>query len=885
MALWRRMVNVFRGERLNRELDEEMEAHIAEAIAQGRDPVESRRVFGSAMRHREESRDAKLIGWLDSLRSDAIFGLRQLNKNRLTSVAAILSLALAMGACTSAFRLIDAMLLRPLPVANPERLYVLGRKGIDPGGHRRVSDFFEYPLFRQMRPAVKGKAELLAISGTSRVDVTYRSDEDEEKANFQFVSGWMFEAFGLRPALGRLLTEGDDLEPNAHAYAVLSYDYWTNRFGRDASVVGRSFRMGTDLYQIVGVAPKGFLGTETGSAADIFVPTMMYPGVSHSDWSWFRTFVKLNEGIAPELVRDALAGPVHAFDAERAKGFGGTMPPSRIQDFLNQTIVLEPAAAGVSWLQHETRDSLKALGILVAFLLLIACVNVANLMTAQAAARAREMALRISIGAGRWRLVQLVLVESAWLALFASLLGALFAWWSAPFVVAHINPPDDPVRLALPADWRVLGFGAALTAGVILLFGLIPALQASGTDPIRTLKSGGEGTARWRLTYGLTAVQVAFCFLVLFAAGLFVATFRRLAHQDVGFSAERVLTLDVVAKEAQPAVKWQQMADGLRAVPGVESAALAGWPLLSGMGWNGFICINDGPPSPDLAYFLDVSPGWMDTMKVRWIEGRDFRRDDGSQIVGIVTQSFAKRYFNGENPLGKWFEKTQGSGELPRIQIVGVVGDVRYRNLREPITPTVFVPFQSFDAKGANRPQKRWTFFVRTRSANSAAATSLLRQELAGAGSGFYISSIRTQEEINDANTVRERLLAMLAVFFAGVAVVLAGVGLYGVLHYSVLRRRREIGIRMAIGARGSGIARLVTVEIFSMVAFGAIAGLGLGMASARFAESLFYRVKATDWTMITFPWAVVMLTALVAAVAPVIRAVRIDPVEMLRVE
>ena len=885
MSLWSRILNVFRSGGVNHEIDEELEAHIQEAIERGRDPVEVRRAFGSTLRHREQSRDVRLVAWLDSLRADFVFGWRQLWKTKTASAAAVLSLALAMGSCIAAFRLIDAMLLRPLPIANPERLYVFGRLGVDPGGHFRVSDSCEYPLFREMRTALKGKAELIAISAADRVDLTYQSEAEIEKAHLQYVSGWMFQAFGLKPALGRLLMEADDLEPGKNPDAVLSYGYWTNRFGQDLNVVGRTFRQGTNLYQIVGVAPQGFLGTETGSAADIFVPMMMHPGVTHSDWSWFRAYVKLNEGIAPEPVRDALAGPMHAFDEERSKSFGGTMPARRIQDFLNQKVVLEPAAAGVSWLQHETRDSLKVLGVLVVFLLLIACANVANLTAAQAAARAREMALRISIGAGRWRLVQLVLVQSACLALMASALGGLFAWWAAPVVVARINPADDPVRLALPADWRVVGFAGVLTAAVILLFGLIPALQASATDPIRALKGGESACARRRLMYGLTAAQVAFCFLVLFAAGMFVATFERLAHQPVGFSAERVLTLDVVAKDAQPAVKWQQLADQLQAVPGVERAALGGWPLLSGMGWNGFICINDGPPSQDLAYFLNVSPGWIDTMKIRWIEGRDFRRDDALPIVGVVTESFAKRYFDGQDPLGKWFEKTQGDGQRPHVQIVGVVSDVHYRNLREPVTPTVFVPFQSFDARGASLPQKRWTLFVRTFSANSAAMASSLRKEISSAGANYYVSSIRGQEEINAANTVHERLLAILAQFFAGVAVLLAGIGLYGVLHYAVLQRRREIGIRIAIGAQAGRIAKLVTMEVFSMVILGAVVGLTLGMVSARAVESLLFKVKATDWTMIAFPWLMMLTTATLAGVAPVIKAVRIDPVEMLRAE
>lgn len=886
MGLLRRVANVFRRERVNRELDEEMAAHIEEAMEQGRDADEVRKAFGSQMRHREASHDFRVIGWLDSLRADAVFGWRQLKKNKVSSAAAVLSLALTVGACTSAFRLIDAMLLRPLPVTNPERLYVLGRQGIDPGGHFRISDSLEYPLFRQMRPALKGRAELIAVSGAERVDLTYKSDEEMERANLQYVSGWMFDAFGLKPALGRLLQESDDLEPGAHPYAVLSYDYWTHRFGQDPSVIGRTLQMGVDLYQVVGVAPKPFLGTETGLATDIFVPTMMNPGVSHSDMSWFRAYVKLNAGVAPDPVRDELSGMVRAFDAERAKGFGGTMPPKMIQAFLNQTVVLQPAAAGVSWLQHQSRDALVALGILVAFLLLIACANVANLMTAQAAARSREMALRISIGAGRRRLVQLVLIESAWLAALASAIGALFAWWAAPFVVSRINPPDNPAHLALPADWRVLGFGVALTLGVILLFGLIPALQASGTQPISALKGGESPRARRRLTHALTAVQVAFCFLVLFVAGMFVATFERLAHQDVGFSAERVLTLDVVAKKEQSPAKWQQAADQLKTLPGVEMSALAGWPLLAGNGWNGFIRINNGPPSPDLAYFLRVSPGWIDTMKIQWIEGEDFRPNDTFPGVGIVTESFAKRYFGDENPIGKWFQKTEGDPQShPRVRIVAVVRDVRYRNLREPITPTVFVPFQSVDENGAGQPWKQATIFVRTSGSNVAAVASLLRREIPGVSPEFRVSRIRTQLEINEANTVRERLLAMLATFFSVVAIVLAGVGLYGVLHYSVLQRQHEIGIRIAVGAQGRRIVGLVTAQIFFMVVVGATTGLALGIVSARFVESLLYQVKATDWTMMALPWCLMVVTALAAAAVPVLRAVRIDPASLLRAE
>src|SRR5579863_5719881 len=468
MSLWSRIANVIRGNRINREIDEELQSHIEEAIEQGRDPGEARRALGSALSLREASRDVRLLPWLDSLRADAVFGWRQLMKRKVTSAAAILSLALGIGACTSAFRLIDALLLRPLPVASPERLYALARQGdslVD--GKPSSFDGWAYPVFRLMRDAVKDQAELIAISYAQRMDLTYKSDQEMEKAYLQYVSGSMFGAFGLRPALGRLLTANDDRKPGAHPYAVLSFDYWSRRFGRDPKVIGRTFRMGDRLFEIVGVGPEPFTGTETGTVTGIFVPTMMHPGATRDDWTWLRTLAVTKPGVSLEPLRAKLDAISRAFEYERAKGFTG-MPKKSIDRFLAQTVMLEPAAAGVSGLQSDYRQSLASLGVLVSLVLLIACANVANLMTAQAAARAREMALRVSIGAGRWRLVQLVLVEAAWIGVMAAGVGFGLAWWSAPFIVSRINPSGDPARLFLPADWRVLGFGLILTVSVML---------------------------------------------------------------------------------------------------------------------------------------------------------------------------------------------------------------------------------------------------------------------------------------------------------------------------------------------------------------------------------------------------------------------------------
>jgi len=517
--------------------------------------------------------------------------------------------------------------------------------------------------------------------------------------------------------------------------------------------------------------------------------------------------------------------------------------------------------------------------------LLIACANVANLMTAQAASRAREMALRISIGAGRWRLAQLLLIESAWLALLASGLGALFAWWSAPLVVTMINPADNPARLALPADWRVLGFAMVLTLGVTFQFGLAPALRASAIQPVSALKGGEDPHSRRRLMHALIGLQVAFCFLVLFVAGLFVTTFERLSHESTGSSAERLLTLDTYSQRAQAPALWAQVADHLREVPGVEKVSLASWPLLDGNSINSYVSINGALPSRTEAYYLRVSPGWIDTMKIPLLEGSDFLPSDTAPGVAIVNETFARTFFNGENPVGKTFARVEDQGTRVPFRIVGLVRDARYRNMRERILPVAFVPFQGVRADGTWQPQNWGTFIVRTAGANPLAMAQILRQEVPRAWSEFRVSRIRTQLEINQSHTVRERLLAMLAVFFASVALLLAGVGLYGVLHYSVLQRRREIGIRIAVGAQAGVIARLVTVEVFSMVLAGAFAGLMLGMVSVRYIEQLFYQVKATDLPMLAFPSLAVLAAALLAALPAVVNAVRTDPVQMLRAE
>jgi predicted permease len=893
MSLWSRISNALHRERLNREIEEELQSHIEEAIAAGRDPEEARRRFGSILRQREASHGIRVAGWLESLLADLGFGWRQLCRNKVTSAAAVLSLALGIGSCVAAFRLMDALLWRPLPISGAGRIYVLSRKLIGLYGKPIEDGYRATPELKLMGDAVKDQADLIAISDSDRTDITWASNgssgDDTERARVAYVSGNMFPLFGLEPALGRLLIPGDDRGPGSGPYAVLSWDYWNHRFGRDPHILGRSLHIGDQTFEIVGVGPRDFTGTEKGTVTDIFLPLSMNSLATQNSVDWHRTFLMLKPGINPstalEPMRQHLSAVNRTFEACCTTWFRGASKAD-IDRFLNQTLVFSPAGAGISELQKEYRRFLGALGLMVALVLLIACVNVANMMTAQAAARAQEMALRISIGAGRGRLVQLILAQSALLALLASVLGACFAAWSAPFVLSLVNPPDDPARLALPADWRVLLFGFGLMILVVVLLGLLPALRASAIRPVAALKGGEDPHSPRRLMRGAIALQVAFCFLVLFLSSLFVTSFQRLQSRPLGFSTDRLLLLETDAGKGQLPVVWNQTAEALRAAPGVDSVASAGWPLLGRIRINSVISINGAPPSPTPAWFLNVSPGWLSTMKIPLVSGRDFRPEDTSPGAAIVNETFVRTFFPGQDPIGRTFSR---GADQPLNKIVGVTPDVPYSDLREPDRPVFYVPFDEVNVesgdKSAPKPVNFATFVIHTEAKNPLALADSLRRLIAERHDGLRVSNVTTELDVVRDQTIRERLIATLAAFFASVALLLAGIGLYAVLNYSVLQRRREIGIRMAIGATRAGIVRIVTLDVFLMIALGGSAGVALGLGAARYVESLFYQVKATDADMLALPACALLLTALVATLPAVLRALRTDPTEILRAE
>jgi predicted permease len=799
----------------------------------------------------------------------------------VTTFAAVVSLGLALGSCVAAFRLVDALFLRPMPVSHPEGLYSVWYDGFNMAtGAPRVTHGNSYPLFRQMQRAVAGQAQLMAASNVERSDLTFGTYQEVEQASVQEVSGEVFPTLGLRPALGRLLNEEDDRAPGASPYAVLSYEYWTQRLGADPKAIGRTFRLNGNVFEIVGVAPQGFIGTEPGRSADFFIPISMDPSALSANNFGLYILARPAAGAAIPVLQSKLDEVFWTSEKERAKGFVN-FPKHLLDGYPNAHLRLKAAGMGASELQNDYRSSLVALCVLVGMVLLIACVNVTNLMNAQAAARVKEMALRMSIGAGRWRVVRLMMVESMMLAVMAAVMGMVFAWWAAPFVVRKMSSAGNPVRLALPADWTMCGFALLLVTVVTLLFGLMPALRVFTVQVAGTLKGGEESSDR-RVHHGLIGVQVAFCFVVLFVAGLFGTTFRNLISKSVGFRADHLLLMQVQAQPGELPERWGAMLQQVRTTPGVDEAAMSEWALASGPSNNNFIHVNGQPDTKTLSYLLAVSPGWLQTMRIPLKDGRDLRDSDLAGEEAVVNETFVKQYFAGQNPVGRSFSLLGSSA--PTL-IVGVVGDAVYRDLREATLPQIYQPIWESDGKGARKEMRFTTLIVRTGTDDPIELAETVRKKIVDYGPSFRVSGVRTETEVLDAMTVKERMLASLGAFFAGVALLLAVVGLYGVLHYSVVQREREIGIRIALGAAAGNIARIVTGRVLVMVLVGAGVGLAAGVGSVRFVQSLLYGVRGTDLSMMVLPGVVLLVAAVLAALPAVLRAVRIDPAVMLRSE
>ena len=897
---WRaRLARTFRSRKLDDELDEELRFHLearaAELAAGGLAPeeaaCEARRRLGVPLGLRESSRDVKLIPWLDSVARDVRFGVRVLRKDALVAWAAIVSLSLAIGACTAAFSLIEALILRPLPVAEPERLVYLTFTVRPMDGAMGAVDenaYFSYPLFERLRAAGRPYVDLFGMNaqGWRRPAVFDDARGAEERVRAQWVSGNAFALLGVRPALGRVLSAADDERPGDHPVAVLSHAFWTRRFGGSPSALGRWLILDQKQFQIVGVAEEGLAGTEPGFMTDLWVPNMMFDreALAQPTWQWFRIWGRLKPGVDAEQARQALQPIFAGFRRERAQGMRADEPRERVERYINTPLNVRSAANGPSTLRQSFERPLWILAAVVGLLLLIACSNVANLLVARAARREREMALRISIGAGRARVVQQMLIESGLLAVAAGVLGGAFAFLAAPLIVSLLSPASNPAYLDLHLNGTVFGFLAGVCAFTTLLFGTVPALRASAVSPNVALKADGARHSAGRgLVRPLVAAQVGFSFVVLFVAGLLLLSFYKLAGLDPGFAKDGLVVVDVQTTglrrgEQTPHRVWAEVVEAARRLPGVRAASLSGFGLFSGSGWTNNIRVPGRDVEAFEPYYLGVSPGFFETMGLRLVEGRDFERRDAERnapTAVVVNQAFARRYFPEGSPLGRHFSRVDQDQKLVDQEIVGLAGDAKYLNLRDPIPPTVYVPLQN---------DRGVAIELRT-AADPAAVAAALRPEITRINPALRIDDVTTQSRLVDETILRERLLALLSGFFAVVALVLAAVGLYGVLSYGVARRTREIGIRLALGAQPGAVVRLVVGDVALLVAAGLAGGVAIGLLLARFLASLLFEVRPSDFWSLAPPLAWLLLATALAALPAAARAVRVDPTVALRYE
>jgi predicted permease len=649
-------------------------------------------------------------------------------------------------------------------------------------------------------------------------------------------------------------------------------------------VVGSAFTFGEKRLEIVGVAQESFTGIEPGRLVDLWVPVAMYDAggftFTNREWNWLGVLGRLGPGVTSERARDVLQAPFSQFRREHLAGRRGPQnPPERIEREINAPLTLESAANGPSGLRRQFDRPLWILSVLVGLVLLISVSNVANLYLARAAVREREMSLRLSIGASRFRLVQQQLIESALLAGVAGVLGLLFARVAGPAIIEMLAPSTNPVYLELRIDWRLLAFLCIAGALTTILFGLAPALRASRVAPIGSLRdSEPRATSRTGLPRPLVAVQVSFSLAMLFVAGLLLQSFGRLANTDLGF-AKDVLLVRVEARGLEDPETTRmaglQLLDRVRSVPGIANASLSAWPLFSQGGWISLVRVAGHESDPFSPPHIPVSPGFFDAMRIRLVEGRDFVPGDAEPpepTAVIVNEAFARRYFGAASPIGRVYDRT-GQGKPIRQEIVGVVTDARLDNPRNLPPPTVYVPLRGIG-----------TMQVQT-AGDALALRAVIDREVRAAHPLFRATEFTLQATLVANTLLRERLLALLSGFFAAVGLLMAAVGLYGVLSYSVVRRTREIGIRIALGARSGALIIEVVRDAALMTGIGIIVGLAGGVYLAGFVKGLLHEVYATDAFSIAMPVGCLLLTAFLAAVPAARRASRLDPVEALRSE
>jgi putative ABC transport system permease protein len=832
---------------------------------------------------------------MNSLWQDIRFGLRMLRKSPGFAAVAVITLALGIGANAAIFQLIDAVRLRTLPVKDPNTLAIIhvDKKHWGQGNFSGNYSDFTFPLWQQVRDRQKAFSSV-AVWSEDRLNLATGGEVDF--AHAIWVGGDFFKTLGVQPILGRLISLADDQTGCAGA-VVLSYAFWQRRYGGAASVIGREITLEGHPFPILGVTPPSFYGVAIGDRFDVAVPVCAEP-IVHGEYSrlngpnarqswWLAAIGRLKPGWnlkrATAQLRVIAPAALHE-----------TIPPQYdaggVKHYLAYQLEAIPAANGFSELREDASTPLWLLLGLSGLVLLIACSNLANLLLARGSGREREIAVRLALGASRGRLVRQLLCESALLAIAGAICGGFLASALSAFLVAFISTPHNPIFLNMPTDWRVLGFAAGLAILTTVLFGLAPALRAGGASPGAVLKSGARGSTagreRFRLQRILVAAQVALSLVLLAGALLFARSLRNLLTRNPGFQQNGILIantdftrLNLPSERRYPFDR--DLLERIRAIPGVEAAAAAGRSPLGGSNSNDWVVGEKSNKNAGVTWLDWISPGYFRTMKISMLAGRDFDRRDtaASPKVAIVNQVFVKKFLGGKNAAGKQFRLWESPGKPePFYTVVGVVSDTVYHDMHAPLVAIAYLPRSQTE-----KPDADSVYLIRSQ-AGMAGVLNSVKDVVAGVNPEIDLQFAVLRTQIHNS-LLQDELMAILSGFFGGLALLLAAVGLYGTISYTVAQRTNEIGVRMALGAQRGTVLRMILAEVATLIAIGIAAGTLLTLALGKTASSLLFGLKPRDPVTLAFAMMILAAIGLVASLVPARRAARLEVTSALRYE
>ncbi len=834
---------------------------------------------------------------MNAVLQDLKYGLRMLVKNPAFTAVAVLTLALGIGANTAIFSLLDAVMLRELPVQNPSQLVLFG-EGRSAGSTDDLgsTDLYSYPFYRAMREKNQVFSDVGAMLSIlfGGMHGAVGGSANLEPMNVQLVSGTYFSVLGVKPILGRAFTEAEDEPAGGHPVAIVSYSWWERRFGRDPVVVGKTVKLGSAVYTIIGVTPPEFFGTKVGESPDLWIPLSMdkqvSPGWNGLDNRWFQSLYILAR-LKPGVSREQAQANVNVLARQIWHEYiGPVLTKQQQQDLEHAQIQLTPAARGLSRLRFEFSLPLQILMVVVGLVLLIACANIANLLLARATTRRREIAVRMAIGAGRTRLIRQMLTESLLLALLGGVLGVMFASWASDALLAMVSTGPERLPLNVAPDARVLAFIFLVSLVTALLFGAVPALRTTGIDLTPALKEGRGAVAiasRSRLAKALIVSQVSLSLVLLIGAGLFLRSLVNLANVDAGFNKENVLLfaidpVDVGYKEDARLVNlYQQIEQRVSAEPGVRAASVSFFTFNQGS-WTDPVSVQGRTPTREDDWGVKhnvIGPGYFRTIGIPLLVGRVFGPQDTekSPKVAVISETMARWLFPDGSPIGRRF----GIGDDPKhsndIEVVGVVKDAKYESLRERLPPAAYYPY-------TQRIGYYYDFEVRY-SGDPQAIIASVRRAIGEVDRSLPVSYGNTLARQVEQSITSQTLVAQLSTFFGLLAVFLACIGIYGLMSYAVSQRTNEIGIRMALGAGRSKVLWMVMRESLTLVGLGLVIGLPVALAADRLVSKVLFGLSATDPVSLVGAAILLLAFALLAGYLPARKASRVDPMVALRYE